>query len=908
MSTPERIWLLLSRRIAGAATGEETHELERMIRENPEISYFIEVLSHRWTPADHPDKEEIERAYARHLQRMTHHAHSPKIPPSSQPGLTSEPQPSSQPLPSHQPSPFAQPPRSSKPRRVFNAGSILTNYYKIAWRNLFRYKIFSLINISGLAIGMASAILILLWIANEFSYDQFHEKKDRIYILENRGKYEGKLEVFTGVPQALAPALKADYPQIEEVARINGTAPFTLTVNGKVFEGKEGMMTDPGFLKMFSYPLAEGNPATALNTPRSMVITEGFAKNLFGNDDAMGKLIRVDSNNFTVTGVMKDPPKNTWFNSQYLIPFSYMKDAGWYNPSWKDFSILTFVLLKSGVTEKAADASIRNVIRTHVPEVDNEVFLHPLSKWRLYSRFENGKIVGGGIETVRLFAIIGAFILLIACINYMNLGTAQSIRRAKEVGIRKVIGAMRTSIVLRFLGESILVTFLSGILGLIIVQMTIGGFNWLTWDNLTVPYSNPYFWLGIGAFILVTGIIAGSYPAFYLSNFRPISVLKGTFKTAYSLVSIRKILVVVQFSFAIAFIICTIIIYRQIQYGRDRDPGYNRDHLAFVYVKGEINKRYALIRRDLLNSGAATVVTRSNSPITDTWSGDDSYTWQGKDPKTRMYFAEFHADNDFLTTMGLTLTAGRAINTYMYPTDTTAILLNESAAKIMDFKYPIGQVVTNKQGNWTVIGVVRDFVAGSPLRTVPPMIIQGPKNWFGAVSFRLNPRYAIADDMQKVEAIFKKYNPDYPFVYRFVDQEDAQKLENERRTGIQSMLFGGMAILISCLGLFALAAYTAESRIKEIGVRKVLGASVTGIATLLSGDFLKLVGISFVVASPLAWWVMHSWLENYSYRIRIGWPVFVITGLFSMGIALITVSYQAIRAATANPVTSLRSE
>ena len=876
MSTPEYFWHLLSRKLAGEASEEESRELERLTRENPDLHVFLRLLSHRWSTG-HPDPDEIENAYTRHMRRMARRQLARRQKTGS----------------------------FFKPSQSF---SLLANYFKISWRNLLRHKTFSLINIGGLAVGMASAILILLWISNEFSYDQFHEKKDRLYIVENRGKYEGKLEVFNSVPQALAPALKTEYPQIEEVARVNGTAPFTLKVNGKVFEGKEGLITDPGFFQMFSFPLIRGDALTALNGPRSMVITESFAKNLFGNDDPMGKVIRIDSNNFSVTAVMKDPPKNSWFNSQYLIPFSYMKDAGWYNPSWKDFTILTFVLLKRGVTEQAADASIRNVIRSHVAGVDNEIFLHPLTKWRLYSRFENGKIVGGGIETVRLFGIIGAFILLIACINYMNLTTAQSIRRAREVGISKVVGAGRASLVVRFLGESVLVTFLSGVLGLIVVRLSIEGFNWLTWDNLSIPYENPYFWLGIGAFIGVTGIIAGSYPAFYLSGFRPISVLKGTFKTGYSLVSIRKILVVVQFSFAIAFIICTIVIYRQIEYGRDRDPGYNRDHLAFVYVKGEINQRYQSIRSDLLNSGAATVVTRSNSPITDTWSGDDSYSWRGKNPNLRMYFSEFHADNDFVRTMGLHLIAGRAINTNLYPTDTTAILLNESAAKLMGFKDPVGQTVTNKQGNWTVVGVVRDFVSGSPLDAVQPAIIQGPKNWFGAVSFRLNPRYTLSDAMQKIEAIFKKYNPDYPFIYRFADQEDAQKLENERRTGIQSMLFGGMAILISCLGLFALAAYTAERRVKEIGVRKVLGASVTNIAALLSAEFLKLVAIAFVIASPLAWWAMHSWLENYTYRIQFGWLTFAITGVLSMGIAVASVSYQSIRAATSNPVDSLRSE
>ena len=872
MSTPEHIWYLLSRKLAGEATDEELRQLRHLVRENPDIHYFIEILSQRWSHQDHPGKKEIERVYARHLRRMTHSRKT-----------------------------------LEKPRTFFQNNGMFHNYFKITWRDLFRHKGFSLVNIGGLAIGMASAILILLWIQNEFSYENFQQKLDRIYVMYNRGHYEGKLQAWSGVPMIMAPDLKKEYPQVEEVARLNGTKPFILTVAGKHFEA-DGEMTDPGFLKIFSFPLIEGNLETALGSPRSMVVTQKFAKKLWGNDDPMGKVIRIDSNDFMVSGVLKDLPRNTDLQFEYLIPWSYMKEAGWYNPSWKDYTTLMFVLLKPGVTEKFADDRFRNILKIHADGVDNELFLHPFAKWRLYSDFKDGLAAGGGIDYVRLFGLIAGFILLIACINYMNLSTARSIRRAKEVGIRKVVGARRASLVLRFLSESILISFLSGILGLVIVQVSIDGFNWLTWNNLVVPYADPRFWLGIVGFILFTGLIAGSYPALYLSSYKPISVLKRSFRTAYNLVSIRKVLVVFQFSFAIAFIICTIVIYRQINYGNKRDPGYNRDHLAFAYAKGEINKKYQLIKQELLNSGAVTAVTRSNSPITYTWSNDDSYTWSGKKPGSRLYFAEFHTDNDFLTTVGLRLIAGRAINTAIYPTDTTAILLNESAAKLMGFKDPIGQIVKNKQGNWTVVGVVKDFVPGSPLYAVQPTIMQGPKNWFGAVTFKLNGQHSIGEDMQKVEAIFKRYNPDYPFLYRLVTDADAEKLEGERRQGIQSALFGGLAILISCLGLFALAAYTAESRIKEIGVRKVLGASAARIAALLSSDFLKLVSISFVIASPLAWWAMHSWLQNYSYHIDVGWQVFVITGVVSISIALATISYQAIKAALANPVKSLRSE
>lgn len=888
MNSQDHILRLIGKKLAGEASEAELWELELFIRENPGMEQFLELATTDWKFEVQTNAADAERAFARHMKRMADMALQKQE-------LTEKTQWESKSI------------AREGFYHFFNFG-IFKNYFKVIYRNLCRFKSFSLINISGLAIGMASAILILLLVQNELSYDQFHEKKDRIYMLYNRAAFKGKLECWSGTPMTLASVLKTDYPQVEEVTRVNGTGPIVLSVNEKHLELK-GNIVDACFLKIFSYPLIEGNPANALGSPRSIVITEQLAKKLFGDQEAMGRLIKIDSNAyFTVTGVMKDLPNNTEFNFEYLLPWSYMKEIGWDNQNWGYDGIETVVLLKPGVTEKAGDERFRDIEKTHAAGMKNELFLHPITKWRLYSRFENGKIAGGEIENVRMFGLIAGFILLIACINYMNLSTARSVKRGKEVGIRKVVGASRFSIVLRFLGESIMISFVAVIICLVIVQLGIEGFNWLTWSGLFVPYRNLYFWLGITCFALFTGLIAGSYPAFYLSTFRPISVLKGTFKTGYSLVSIRKILVVLQFSFAITFIICTIIIYSQIAYGSKRDPGYNRDHLAFVYVKGEMNKKYALIKNDLLNSTAVTAVTRSNSPISYTWNGDDSYTWAGSRANEKPWFAEFHIDNDFVETMGLKIVSGRDINTNRYPGDSSAILLNESAAKLMGFKDPIGQIVRNDKANWVVVGVIKDFVSNSPFFDIPPMILQGPKGYFGVITFKLNNQNALSDNMNKVESIFKKYIPDYPIISAYVNEADAQKFEGERRVGIQSALFGGLAILISCMGLFALAAYTAENRIKEIGIRKVLGASVTGITMLLSKEFVKLVIISFVIASPIAWWFMNSWLRQYSYRIDIGWWIFVITGVLSLAIAVVTVSFQAIKAALSNPVVSLRAE
>jgi putative ABC transport system permease protein len=886
MSDLQRIWQLITRKMSGEASAAEFRELENLTQNNPDLRNFMKILGKVWRPSPGQDEPDLDRLYQWHMHRLKKRMRENKrVAPSA--GRNRRP--------------------SISLRSLFN-GAILNNHLKVITRNLSRFKGFSLINISGLAIGMASAILILLWIQNELSIDQFHEKKDRIYLLYGRAMVNGKIEISSGVSTLMTPVLQTSYPQVEEVARLNGVGPLVLNVGDRHFEAN-GMMADPGFLKMFSFPLLEGRLQQALNAPRSMVITETFAKKIFPGRDPLGQVIRIDSNAyFKIDGVLKALPNNTEFDFEYLIPYSYMKEIHWYKPSWTDDYTRTYVLLKPGVSKAIADNLFRDVIKAHAGKVTNEVFLHPLTKSHLYSRFENGKIVGGNIENVRLFGLIAGFILFIACINYMNLSTARNVKRAKEVGVRKVMGARKTSIIFRFLSESIMISIIAGVIAVLIAQLSINGFNWLTWKELYVPYEKPYFWLAILAFSLVTGVIAGSYPAFYLSGYKPISVLKGSFKGAHNLISVRKILVVFQFCFAITFIICTAGIYRQINFASKRDPGYNRDHLAFVYINGETNNKYPLIKQDLLSSGAATAVTRSNSPITYEWSGDDNYKWRGADPNKKIYFNEFHSDNDFLETVGLKLIAGRTINTTVYPTDTTAVLLTASAVTAMGLKDPVGQTITNPQGNWMVVGVINDFVAGSPMFSTQPMIIQGPKNWFGAVTFRLNNKFSMAENMRIVESIFRKYNPEYPFNYRFVDEADAEKLEDQRRTGIQSALFGGLAILISCLGLFALSAYTAESRIKEIGVRKVLGATVFSVWKLLSKDFVVLVIIAFLVASPVAWYLMHSWMQNYSYRTPISAWIFVGAGAGVLAITLLTISFQAIKAAAANPVNSLRTE
>lgn len=788
---------------------------------------------------------------------------------------------------------------------------------KIAFRNLWRHKSFSAINIFGLAIGMASAMLILLWIQNEMSIERFHKNEDRIYLMYNRDKDpEGKAWAWQNTPKILATTLKKDYPEVEDAVRYQNIT-FLLTAGDKKLN-QRGAFADSGFLNVFSFPLLKGNPSDALKGSYSIVLTEQFAKSLFGNENAMGKTVRVDSvNNCTVTGILKDLPNNTKFDFAYILPWAYMHKLGWDDEYWGNNSVYTYALLKPGSSESAFDAKIKNISIDHTKGTENasttEVFTQPLSRSYLYAKSDDGKLVAGQIETVRLFSIIAAFILLIACINFMNLSTARSEKRAKEVGIRKVVGMQKKSLIFQFLGESILISIISFIVALFIVQISLGAFNQLVGKQLFIDYKDPMLWIFSISFILLTGLLAGSYPAFYLSSFNPIQVLKGTLLKSNALVAPRKVLVIVQFTFAIILMIGTIIVVRQIQYGLNRESGYNRDNLVYIFTQGKVDEHYLSIKNDLLNSGVATSVTRSANPITQKWSDSWGFQWAGSTKADeKVDFVRLQSDADFVKTMGVKLIEGRDIDVYNYPTDTSAIVLNETAVKAMHVKDAVGMIIRQSGDSavFHVVGVVKDFIIESPFQQdISPLMIFGPGNMFAQVlHIKLNAAKSTATNVSGVENILKKYNPDYPPEVIFADESYAKKFSDAQRTGKLAALFAALTIFISCLGLFGLATYMAENRIKEIGVRKVLGASVAGITALLSIDFLKLIAISFAIAAPIAWWSMSKWLDTYTYRISMEWWVFLLAGFISVIIALLTVSFQAIRAANANPVKSLRSE
>ena len=783
-------------------------------------------------------------------------------------------------------------------------------HLKIIIRNLQRGGIYSYINIGGLAIGMAAAILILAWIYHEWSYDRFHAKEKNLYVVYNRATLEGQLRCWDWTPQPLGPALKTDYPEIAGMARMMNWSQLLFGRDDSKFNLRTGF-TDPQFLTMFDFPLLQGNDETALNDPFSVILTEKVAIRLFGNEEALGQTIMVN-NMFPVlvSGVMKDLPGNTLFDFEALIPIDVFKSLGMYSEDWVNNELQTYVELHPKVKLDLVNESIRGIINAHTNHTaDTEVFLHPLGKRHLYSNFENGVPVGGLIEILRLFAIIAGLILLIACINFINLSTARSGKRAKEVGVRKVLGGKRWSLIGLFLSESMIVSFIAGGVALILVMTILPLFETLMGMQLILNLESIWFWVAGLGFVLITGLLAGSYPALYLSSFLPVKVLKGIFRTKQTLVSSRKILVVVQFTVACALIVSTLMVHRQIGYAQERETGYNRDQLIYNFLYGEIDKNYELIKRDLINSGTAMSVSKTLSPMSNGWSNTWDVNWKGKeDTNENFLFFLIFTEADWTKTMGTTIIEGRDIDIHTFATDSTALLLNKSAVKIMNLENPIGEIVNFVGKDWHVVGVVKDFILRSPYDHVDPMLIGGPAGWFMTMHTKLNGNNRMVDNLANMEQIFKQYNPGFPVEYSFIDEEYARKFQDEQKIGSLITWFAGLTIFISCLGLFALVAYLAETRRKEIGIRKVLGASVYDIVVLLSKEFLILVLISIVVASPIAWWAMEKWLSNYAYRTDIPWWLFVVVGGMSLFIALATVGFQAVKAAMEKPVNAIMGE
>ncbi|SHJ44711.1 ABC-type transport system, involved in lipoprotein release, permease component [Maribacter aquivivus] len=783
------------------------------------------------------------------------------------------------------------------------------NYLKIAWRNLIRNKGFSILNIAGLSIGLTVFTLIILWINFELGFDRFHENQERIYEVNNQYDVEGEIWTWNSTPKAMAPAIKKDYPEVERISRYFYDTPFLFSVDDKRIKAT-GTIVDPDFLSIFSFPLVQGDIASVFSDVNSVVITETFAKKMFGDKDPIGEIVVIDNaDTFKVTGILKDLPTNTDFTFEFLVPWAYLTQIGWDDTHWGNNSVATYVMLKKDVNFSDFSTKIKTLRENYDEDSSDMVtLLYPYSRTYLYNEFENGKEVGGRIDLIKMFGIIAAIILIIACINFMNLSTARSEKRAKEVGVRKVMGAPKKHLIYQFLGESILISAIAAIFSILLVLLVLPAFNDLVGHELELDFTSMWFWISALAIVLFTGLLAGSYPALYLSAFKPSAVLKGTFHKADTLITPRKVLVVVQFSVAIILITSTLIISQQLDKVQNRQLGYSKDNLIYTFLEGDIDKNYELIKKELLKSGAASSITKTSSPITESWSNTWGFEWSGKKENDKTIVLRLIADDVVAETMGLELLSGRDLNLQEFPTDSTAVLLNESAVSLMGFNEPLGQIIKDNGIEWHVVGVVKDFVFNSPFQKIEPLVIEGAKGWFNVMHMKLNEANSTSENLAIVENIYKKYNPEYPFDFEFVDGEYAEKFSDQQRTGKLATLFTLLTILISCLGLFGLASYMAENRIKEVGIRKVLGASVTTIVTLLSKDFLKLVAISILIAIPIACYYMSNWLEEFDFRISISVWVFAIAGGLTLVIALVTVSFQAIKAARANPVKSLRSE
>jgi putative ABC transport system permease protein len=792
-----------------------------------------------------------------------------------------------------------------------NGDPMFKNYFLVTIRSLRKNAFYSFINITGLSIGITCTILILLWVLDETSFDKFLPKYDRLYQVWTNAKFDGKINSWISVPLPTYEAMKTADSNIKKAVVTDWGGTHLLNVDENRLM-KNGYFVSEEFLEMFEYPLSKGNAAQVLDDPRSIVITEATAKALFGDEDPMNKVIRIDSeNDLKVTGVLKDIPTNSSFQFDFLMTWKFREQISeWVRrntTNWGNSSFQVFVELNDPANQTAVESRIKNILQEHgQTETKPEFFLYPLSRWRLFRNFENGVETGGMNDYVQLFTVIAIFIIVIACINFMNLATARSERRAREVGVRKSVGSRRFELMLQFMGESTFIAFIAFAIAVLLAQLLLPAYNQLVEKKLFIDYASPQFWILSVGLIFVTGIVSGSYPAFYLSSFQPVKVLKGKPSIGKGGSTPRKVLVVVQFVFSILLIIGTIVIYRQIQLVKGREIGYNQENLMAVSYTNEIKKNYRPIKLDLLASGVVEAVTKSNSQITDI-NSNNFLGWPGKPEDLRVIFTTIATEYDYIKTMGIKLLEGRDFSEE-FTSDTASIIVNKAGLDLMNLKDPIGTELDLWGGKRKLIGITDNVLMGSPYDPVKPMFVILDPEWIDVVSVRLKKTQDLPAAIEKVKSIFEKHAPAYPFEYRFADVEFQKKFTTINLTSKLASLFATLTIIITGLGLFGLASFTAEQRTKEIGIRKVLGATVPGIVRLISKDFSILVIISFIFSGPLAWWLLSKYLERYEIRTTIDWWVFPLTGAIALLFALLIVSTQALRAAHTNPATSLRSE
>ncbi|SDE14504.1 ABC transporter permease [Niabella drilacis] len=788
---------------------------------------------------------------------------------------------------------------------------MIRNYLKTAWRNLIRNRLYGGLNITGLGIAMAACFILLLYVYHEFSYDRHNEKLDRIYQVYTNFKNNNEITTGKSTPVGVARVAKQDFPQVEEAAVTAAQGERLFGSGDRVFR-LETLAASLSFFNIFSFSFLQGTPSALLKDQASVVLTRSSAVKLFGRIDVVGETIQYNKEHpLQVAAVIDDLPINASVRFDALIPWNtflgmeqWVKEEAWYN-----YSFNSYILAKEHTDVRALNSAFDKMLLRMDHNKDNNLFLFPFSKAYLYDAFKNGIQAGGRIEYVRLFLILALCILVTGCINFMNMSTARSIKRAREVGIRKAIGARRSLLVTQFISESVLMAVLSFIIALTLMMVLLPLFNRLMHLQLALPYYNLRAWVLTGAVVLLTGLFAGSYPAFFLSSFNPVKVLKGSLNSrGKASVRPRQVLVVIQFAFAICLILSSMLIFKQVHYVKNRPLGYNNKGLIELLPEGNLVKDFEIFRREAIRSGAIVDGAISGGGINNSFGNTFGVVWPGQlagEDKTMI--SQIATRYHFVSTMGLQLTVGRDFSE-AYPADSSAVILNKAAVQMMRLKDPIGQKIKWQGRDREVVGVVKDFSINNPYDQSKPLIIGYMKDWIGNITLRLNPALPINESLSRLRLLQKQLNPGYPFDFKFTDAIFADKFQSEQKLGTLAMLFTVLSVIISCLGLFGLVAFSAEQRRKEIGIRKVLGASVGNVWLNLSKEFVLLVLISFVIGATVSAYMMKGWLLGYEYHTSVNAMVFLITLLLALAICLFTVSFQAIRAAVANPAVALRSE
>jgi putative ABC transport system permease protein len=792
---------------------------------------------------------------------------------------------------------------------------MLRNYLKIAWRNLLKNKTSSFINIGGLAVGIAVAMLIGLWIWDELSFDHNFQNQRRIAQVIQNVSNNGEIQTWRQTPYPLAEELRKGFADFKYVVMSAGVGNHILALGDKKLT-KSGTYFEPQGPEMLSLKMLRGS-RQALTDPSSIIISESTAKAFFGDTDPMSKILKIDNQEtLKVAGVYEDLPKNSTFSEMAFIApwqmFATTNELSKMKEPWRPNFVALYVQLNEKADMESLSLKIRDVKLHHLSlqlaKKKPALFLQPMDRWHLYDEFKNGINTGGRIQYVWLFGIIGVFVLLLACINFMNLSTARSEKRAREVGIRKAIGSLRSQLIYQFFSESLLCVMLAFVFSLLLVQLCLPFFNQVADKKMSILWGSPLFWIVSVGFSLITGLITGSYPAFYLSSFKPIKVLKGSFKVGQGAALPRKVLVVLQFTVSVTLIIGTIVVFRQIMFAKDRPVGYSRDRLVYVpVVTNDIHDHFDAVKADLFKTGSIISIAEAGSPPTGNSGSTSAVEWDGKDPNLSVDFPQNNVSYDYGNTIGWQFTEGRDFSR-SFLSDSAAVVINESALHFMGIKNPDGASIKYYGNQFKVIGVTKDIVAESPYEPVRPTIYFLSKDPGSFVLLKINPKLSVGEALGKIEPVFQTYNPAQPFEYHFIDQEYAKKFGDEERIGKLASAFSILAIFISCLGLFGMAAFMAEQRTKEIGVRKVLGASVFNLWQLLSKEFVVLVIISLLIATPIAYYSMYNWLQHFPYRTEITWWIFAAAGLGAILITALTVSFQSIKAALMNPVKSLRAE